>query len=81
MPVAASLDCGNSSLVGGTLRSIPQLGDVGRVFSWNSSGDIPACLGMARKVPSGMSPGWLGMSPGWLGMVVNRFAAAWNQIL
>ncbi len=27
----------------------------------NSSGSMPACLRMARSVPSGMSPGWLGM--------------------
>ncbi len=27
----------------------------------NSSGVMPACNRMARRVPSGMSPGWLGM--------------------
>ena len=43
-----------------------------RVFR-NSSGDIPACLRMARKVPSGISPGWLGI-------VVYRSVSAWNQI-
>ncbi len=43
-----------------------------RVFR-NSSGDIPACLRMARKVPSRISPGWLGI-------VVYRSVSAWNQI-
>lgn len=27
----------------------------------NSSGVMPACERMARRVPSGTSPGWLGM--------------------
>ena len=30
-------------------------------FCKNTSGSMPACLRMARSVPSGMSPGWLGM--------------------
>ena len=37
-------------------------------FCKNTSGSMPACLRMARSVPSGMSPGWLGM-------VVNRLVA------
>ena len=42
-------------------------------FCKNDSAPTPACLRMARNVPSGMSPGWLGM-------VVYRFSAALNQI-
>lgn len=40
----------------------------GYFFCKNVSGSMPACLRMARSVPSGMSPGWLGM-------VVNRLVA------
>jgi hypothetical protein len=37
------------------------------------STSIPACLRMARSVPSGMSPGWFGI-------VVYRFRLGLNQI-
>ena len=33
----------------------------GHFFCRNTSGSMPACLRMARSVPSGISPGWLGM--------------------
>ena len=39
----------------------------------NSSGEMPACARMARKVPSGTSPGWFGR-------VVYRFVRGLNQI-
>jgi len=40
--------------------SQPLLSD-NHFFCRNTSGSMPACLRIARSVPSGISPGWLGM--------------------
>lgn len=43
------------------------------LFFRKPSSEIPACFRIARRVPSGMSPGWLGM-------VVYRFVCSLYQI-
>ena len=55
------------------VTGVSSSGSIRRFCLKNTSASRPACLEMARNVPSGMSPGWFGM-------VVWRFSAGLNQI-